>query len=131
IEFMIIGYDFDFSNEMRLEVHCQDHQKSGDLSRKFDFDFNSNSFLMGIPVLNELNNSDKSILIGHYFLKKENTIKKNTIEANVFSYSLNKSEYVELPSFRFQVLTISGFTKTYGTIPFKGRLMRFMRRGRY
>ncbi len=54
---------------------------------------------MNYIELNNLNNS----IIGHYFSKKE-----NKIEANVFSYSLNKDKYVKLPSFRFQVLVISG-----------------------
>jgi hypothetical protein len=129
IGFMIVGYDFDFSNDdddTRLEVHYQDYQNSNDQNNqefKKQFNFDQNTFL-GIPVLNELNNSDKSILIGHYFVKEENTIK-----ANMFSYSLKKNKYVELPSFRFQVLVSK--SKTYESIPFRERFMRFMGRSRY
>ncbi|CAB4495775.1 unnamed protein product [Rhizophagus irregularis] len=128
---MIIGYGFDFPNDennenddTRLEVHYEDYQNLNDqeLTR---FSFEQNTFF-GIPVLNELNDSDKSILIGHYFLKKE-----STIEANVFSYNLKENKYVKLPrSFRFQVL-VSGISKTYESIQFKERFMRFMRQRRY
>ncbi|CAB4495774.1 hypothetical protein RhiirA5_374551 [Rhizophagus irregularis] len=131
IGFMIIGYGFDFPNDennenddTRLEVHYEDYQNLNDqeLTR---FSFEQNTFF-GIPVLNELNDSDKSILIGHYFLKKE-----STIEANVFSYNLKENKYVKLPrSFRFQVL-VSGISKTYESIQFKERFMRFMRQRRY
>ncbi|RGB35219.1 hypothetical protein C1646_667913 [Rhizophagus diaphanus] len=131
IGFMIIGYDFDFPNgendendDTRLEVHYQDYQNLND-QELTQFSFDRKTFL-GIPVLNELNDSDKSILIGHYFLKKE-----STIEANVFSYSLKENKYVKLPcSFRFQVL-VSGISKIYESIQLKERFMRFMRQRRY
>ncbi|PKK62661.1 hypothetical protein RhiirC2_759286, partial [Rhizophagus irregularis] len=122
IGFMIIGYGFDFPNDendendenddTRLEVHYQDYQHlNGQELTQFIFD--QNTFL-GIPVLNELNDLDKSFLIGHYFLNKESTIK-----ANVFSYSLKENKYVKLPhSFRFQVL-VSGNSKTYESIHFR------------
>ncbi|CAB5304190.1 unnamed protein product [Rhizophagus irregularis] len=125
IGFMIIGYGFDFPNDendendenddTRLEVHYQDYQHlNGQELTQFIFD--QNTFL-GIPVLNELNDLDKSFLIGHYFLNKESTIK-----ANVFSYSLKENKYVKLPhSFRFQVL-VSGNSKTYESIHFRKKM---------
>ncbi|GBB85496.1 hypothetical protein RclHR1_01200010 [Rhizophagus clarus] len=125
IGFMIIGNDFDFSNEenddMRLEVHYKDHQNLENEIARFNLD--KNSFL-GIPVLNELNDSDKSILIGHYFVKEGNTIK-----ATMFSYNLEEQKYVNLPRFRFQVLVSK--SKTYESVHFRERFMRFMRPRRY
>ncbi|RIA88944.1 hypothetical protein C1645_739028 [Glomus cerebriforme] len=134
IGFMIIGYDVDFNNcilnddGIKLDVHDKvylnsNNQNNQNLAHEFEFDFNFddvNSFL-GIPVLSELNDS---ILIGHYFFKKE-----NKIAAMLFSYNLNKNKYVELPNLRFQVLTISGHSRTTcGKISFKKRLMGW---GRY
>jgi hypothetical protein len=126
IGFMIVGYDFDFSNDenddTRLEVHYKDYQNSNNQElTQFNFDQNTFHTFLGIPVLNELNNSDDSILIGHYFLKRN-----DTIEANVFSYSLNDNKYVNLPNFRFQVLAISGYHRTCKSILFKKRFIRFM-----
>ncbi|GBB85493.1 hypothetical protein RclHR1_01200007 [Rhizophagus clarus] len=131
IGFMIIGYDFDSLNDesaenddMRFEVvNHQDYENSGN-RESTQFTLDKNSFL-GIPVLNELNNSDKSILIGHYFIKKD-----NVIEANVFSYSLDENKYVKLPKFMFQVLVLR--SKTYESeIAFKEKLMRLTRPRRY
>ncbi|EXX64193.1 kinase-like protein [Rhizophagus irregularis] len=119
---MIIGYGFDISNDenddTRLEVHYQDYQDYQNLNDQelTQFIFDQNTFL-GIPVLDELNDLDKSFLIGHYFLNKE-----STIEANVFSYSLKENKYVKLPrSFRFQVL-VSGNSKTYESIHFRKKM---------
>jgi hypothetical protein len=121
---MIIGYGFDFSNDenddTRLEVHYQDYKNLNN-KKLTQFNFDKSTFL-GIPVLNELNDSNESILIGHYFFKKG-----STVEANVFSYSLKDHICVALPSFGFQVL--SGF-KTRSS-PFKKRHMKFMRQSRY
>ncbi|RIA83677.1 hypothetical protein C1645_880355 [Glomus cerebriforme] len=128
IGFMIIGYDVDFNNcilnddGIKLEVHDEaylnsNNQNNQNLAHEIEFDFNFddvNSFL-GIPVLSESN----SILVGHYFFKKE-----NKIAAMLFSYNLNKNKYVKLPNLRFQVLTISGYSRTTcGKISFKKRLM--------
>ncbi|RIA88946.1 hypothetical protein C1645_851820 [Glomus cerebriforme] len=127
IGFMIIGYDVDFNNntlnddEMQLNVYHQDYQNPNDqeLEHEFKFDFNFddvNSFL-GIPVLSKLNNSNNSILIGHYFFKNG-----NNIVAKVFSYNLRENKYVKLPNCGFQVLTISGLPEKT-IITFKKRLM--------
>ncbi|PKY38387.1 hypothetical protein RhiirA4_414146 [Rhizophagus irregularis] len=129
IGFMIIGYryGFDFLNDenddTQLEVHYKDYQNLNDQELITQFKFDKSPFpVLGIPVLNELNDSNESILIGHYFLKKG-----STVEANVFSYSLKDHICVALPSFGFQVL--SGF-KTRSS-PFKKRHMKFMRQSRY
>ncbi|GES90202.1 hypothetical protein GLOIN_2v1729682 [Rhizophagus clarus] len=121
IGFMIIAndIDFDFSNvnEIYLKDCYQDYQKS---NRQELYDFEStinikelDSFL-GIPVLKELNNQDESIVMGHYFSKNDDKIK-----VSVFSYSLKESKYVELPDFRFHILTVkSTDANNAGIIPF-------------
>jgi hypothetical protein len=108
IGFMIIvndtDFDFDNVNEADLKVHYQNYQESNsqsDSQELINFKLNELHSFLGIPVLSELNNKDESVVIGHYFSKKD-----NNIEANVFSYSLKKREYVELPDFSLHVLTI-------------------------
>ncbi|POG58759.1 uncharacterized protein OCT59_002530 [Rhizophagus irregularis] len=129
IGFMIIGYDVNFNSsdklndEIRVEVINNpklDMSKIEELMYRYDFKnfgFNEEKSFLGIPVLSELDKSNKSIIIGHYFLENES----NEVEANMFAYCLIKKEFVKLPkSCCFHVLVISGSpnSNTYGKFPF-------------
>src|SRR5204862_372461 len=88
IAIMIIGYDIDF-NLNNLNVNYEMHLKIKEygpntnelMIGRFDLnDLNEYSMFLGIPVLRELDKSNKSTVIGHYFLEDEG----NDMKANIF-----------------------------------------------
>ncbi|CAB4426346.1 unnamed protein product [Rhizophagus irregularis] len=113
INYMVIGYDTDFkhiySNRIKVEL------------RKFVYDTENREFdsiplqrelvsmirdgnpFFGIPILNNLNPSNESLVIGHNFRK----ISNNEFKIDLFSYCTKTHRYVNLPKFTFYTLVMT------------------------
>ncbi len=112
IGWMVIGYDINFNLfhqdfNIQLNIYKKDLSiQSLDYKEEF-FNLEDNSLIkkipcFGIPVLSKLDSSNISLVIGHHFFSKENTIGSYT-----FSYCLKNKHYVNLPNFTFCTLIIS------------------------
>ncbi|PKC61674.1 hypothetical protein RhiirA1_464680 [Rhizophagus irregularis] len=125
IMWMIIGYDisFDFNHldlDFKLEVLKNDFNASNhqDIAKPLDLEYNPSILCFGIPVLNKLDSSINSLIIGHYFFDdKEN----RKIGSYLFSYCLKNNHFVNLPNFTFHTLIISNYSNSdnYGILPFQ------------
>ena len=58
---------------------------------------------LGIPMLNNLDASNNSLIIGHNFCKNQSN---NKFRIDTFSYCVKNKLYVNLPKFTFCTLTI-------------------------
>ncbi|PKC06568.1 hypothetical protein RhiirA5_419405 [Rhizophagus irregularis] len=125
IMWMIIGYDisFDFNHldlDFKLKVLKNDFNASNhqDIAKPLDLEYNPSVLCFGIPVLNKLDSSINSLIIGHYFFDdKEN----RKIGSYLFSYCLKNNHFVNLPNFTFHTLIISNYSNSdnYGILPFQ------------
>jgi hypothetical protein len=123
IMYMIVGYDmnFDFNHSdfnVKLKVlennfSASNHQA---ITESLDLEYDSSILCFGIPILNKLDDTNNSLVIGHHFINdKEN----ERIETYLFSYCLKKNHYVNLPNFTFYTLIISNYSNSdnYGILP--------------
>ncbi|CAB4428302.1 unnamed protein product [Rhizophagus irregularis] len=73
IRWMIIGYDinFDFRSDhnVKLKILKNDFSSSNNqvIIKPFDLEYESSALYFGIPILNNLDNSNNSLIIGHHF----------------------------------------------------------------
>src|SRR5438045_3430906 len=120
---MVIGYDtyFNFiSSDTRAELIKSDYnsknQKFAIMSLQLNYDLMINRIpFFGIPILSNLDSSNKSLAIGYNF---HNTQSDNEFEMNAFSYCLKTSCFVNLPKFTFCTLIIlKNPSSSYESIP--------------
>ncbi|CAB4442648.1 unnamed protein product [Rhizophagus irregularis] len=110
IRWMIIGYDinFDFRSEhnVKLKILKNDFNSKNNqaIIKPLDLEYESSALYFGIPILNNLDNSNNSLIIGHHFF---NDSKNKRIGSCMFSYCLKKNHYVNLCDFTFHILVIS------------------------
>ncbi|CAB4442636.1 unnamed protein product [Rhizophagus irregularis] len=110
IRWMIIGYDinFDFHSDhnVKLKVLKNEFNESNQqaITKQLDLEYDSSILCFGIPILNNLDNSNNSLIIGHHFFNDSKTKK---IGSYIFSYCLKKNHYVNLCDFTFHILVIS------------------------
>jgi hypothetical protein len=135
IKIMVIGYDINFNfilpNTIGVELvktvcnplnPCEFY--SIPLQRELDSMLASCIPFFGIPILNNLDSSNKSIIIGHKF---RNTQSDNLFNVDVYSYCVKKKCYDKLPRFIFCTLYISNYsniTNSYESLPFNFKLMK-------
>ncbi|CAB5394996.1 unnamed protein product [Rhizophagus irregularis] len=122
IKWMIIGYDinFDFNHSdlnvkmkiLKEDFNSSDHQT---IIKQLDLKYDSSALYFGIPILDKLDSSNNSLIIGHHFFNDENEI----IGSYIFSYCLKKNHFVNLPNFTFYTLIISNYSNSgnYGILP--------------
>ncbi|CAG8597525.1 4263_t:CDS:2 [Funneliformis mosseae] len=128
IGWMVIGYykDLNFITDfdVQLKITKIDFNATSNSQSMFDkeyLDFEHNSLInkipcIGIPVLEKLDSSNMSLVIGHHFFDDQ---EKNRIGSYTFSYCLEKNHYVNLPKFKFYTLSIKNYhPNTYGTLYF-------------
>ncbi|RIA96136.1 hypothetical protein C1645_755811 [Glomus cerebriforme] len=125
IGLMIIGYDINFKFifsdfNVQIGILKQNFEASSNIQLQNISD-RENVSCLGIPVLNKLDSSNNSLIIGHFFFEEENAIGTRT-----FSYCLKKKYYVRLPTFTFYTLTISNFpnSNAFGTTTFGRQLLK-------
>ncbi|PKY53406.1 hypothetical protein RhiirA4_471577 [Rhizophagus irregularis] len=110
IRWMIIGYDinFDFRSDynVKLKILKNDFSSSNNqvIIKPFDLEYESSALYFGIPILNNLDDSNNSLIIGHHFF---NDNKNKRIGSYIFSYCLKKNHFVNLCDFTFHILVIS------------------------
>ncbi|GES72682.1 hypothetical protein GLOIN_2v1882323 [Rhizophagus clarus] len=134
VKIMIIGYDMDFnfilpdSIGVELIKHDYNPQNSREfhsipLQQELNTMISSGIPFFGIPVLSNLDSSNKSVIIGHNFC---NTRSDNKFNVDVFSYCLKKKCYEKLPQFVFCTLIISDHPNSnfYASLPFNFKFLR-------
>ncbi|GBB84211.1 hypothetical protein RclHR1_10830002 [Rhizophagus clarus] len=134
VKIMVIGYDIDFNfilpDTIGVELvknicnplnPCEFY--SIPLQRELDSMLTSCLPFFGIPVLNNLDSSNKSIIIGHKF---RNTQLDNVFNVDVYSYCVKKKCFDKLPRFIFCTLYISNYpasSSSYASLPFNFKLL--------
>ncbi|PKC01872.1 hypothetical protein RhiirA5_402643 [Rhizophagus irregularis] len=134
IKMMIIGYDKDFNFilpdtiSVELIKNVYDPQNllefySIPLKQKLNSMVTNGIPFFGIPVLSNLDSSNKSIIIGHNFC---NTLSSNDFNIDVYSYCLKKKRYDKLPHFVFCTIIISDYPTSnfYASLPFNFKFLR-------
>ncbi|EXX58825.1 hypothetical protein GLOIN_2v936225 [Rhizophagus irregularis DAOM 181602=DAOM 197198] len=120
---VVVGYDINFNfinsdSVIRFEVieNKIEASKSMYYKKLFYDSFIEEPICLGIPVLREPN---PSLVIGHHFFNYQGS-NGIGIGSYIFSYSLEKNHYVELPEFTFSTLIISNYPdcNEYKIIPF-------------
>ncbi|CAB4483691.1 unnamed protein product [Rhizophagus irregularis] len=110
IKIMIIGYDINFSSNIRVELIKKKYNSQNQheyYNSMILQPINHNNLIeknipfFGIPILSNFNSSNNSNIIGHNFCKSDNGLKIYT-----FSYCSKKNCYVNLPKFTFCTLII-------------------------
>ncbi|CAB4442683.1 unnamed protein product [Rhizophagus irregularis] len=137
IRWMIIGYDinFDFHSDhnVKLKVLKNEFNESNQqaITKQLDLEYDSSILCFGIPILNNLDDSNNSLIIGHHFFNDSKTKK---IGSYIFSYCLKKNHYVNLCDFTFHILVISNHYNfdNYGIPTFQhtskiGKLLNFIK----
>ncbi|POG82345.1 hypothetical protein GLOIN_2v1497713 [Rhizophagus irregularis DAOM 181602=DAOM 197198] len=112
IVYVVIGYDTDFKyiysnkNKVELRKFVYDTENcefdSIPLQRELVSMIRDGNPFIGIPILNSLNPSNESLVIGHNFRKTSN----NEFKIDLFSYCTKTHRYVNLPKFTFYTLVI-------------------------
>ncbi|RIA91153.1 hypothetical protein C1645_132041 [Glomus cerebriforme] len=128
IKIMVVGYDMDFNFILpSIEVieNYYDPQgpcnfKSMELASNYNL-LTGNIPFFGIPILENLNSSNNSLIIGHNFRKDDNSSK-----IDVFSYCLKKRCFVNLPKFTFHTLIILNniASNAYELLPFEFSMLK-------
>uniref|UniRef100_U9TAL2 DUF7431 domain-containing protein n=1 Tax=Rhizophagus irregularis (strain DAOM 181602 / DAOM 197198 / MUCL 43194) TaxID=747089 RepID=U9TAL2_RHIID len=110
---MIIGYDinFDFNHSdlnVKLKILKNDFNSSNNqaIIKPLDLEYESSALYFGIPILNNLDDSNNSLIIGHYFFN-DNINKR--IGSYIFSYCSKINHYVNLCDFTFHIFVISNY----------------------
>ncbi|CAB4477730.1 unnamed protein product [Rhizophagus irregularis] len=113
IRWLIIGYDinFDFNHSdlnVKLKILKNDFNSSNNqaIIKPLDLEYESSALYFGIPILNNLDDSNNSLIIGHYFFN-DNINKR--IGSYIFSYCSKKNHYVNLCDFTFHIFVISNY----------------------
>jgi hypothetical protein len=113
IGLMVIGYDTNFNfmisddnSNVQIDILKKNFDASSPLQTTFSKDSLENKIpCLGIPVLDKLDSSNDSLIIGHYFFGDAQAA--NVTGYCTFSYCLKDERYVNLPNFNFYTLTIS------------------------
>ncbi|CAB5204772.1 unnamed protein product [Rhizophagus irregularis] len=113
IGLMVIGYDTNYNfmisdndSNVQIDVLKKNFDASSSLQTMFNGDSLENNIpCLGIPVLDKLDSSNNSLIIGHYFFGDAQAA--NVTGYCTFSYCLRKERYVNLPNFNFYTLTTS------------------------
>jgi hypothetical protein len=112
IKYMAIGYDTEFkyiySDDKRVELrkfvydteNCE--FDSIPIQRELVSMISNGNPFFGFPILNNLNSSNDSLVIGHNFRKTLN----NEFKVDLFSYCTKTHRYVKLPKFTFCTFVI-------------------------
>ncbi|RIA88007.1 hypothetical protein C1645_776032, partial [Glomus cerebriforme] len=121
---MVVGYDIGFNFILpNIEVieniydpQNQHNFNSMEFIPKYDL-MTKNIPFFGIPILENLNSPNKTLVIGHNF----RNISDNELKIDIFSYCLRKRCFVELPKFTFRTLVILNnlTSNAYESLPFE------------
>ncbi|CAI2172233.1 19207_t:CDS:2, partial [Funneliformis geosporum] len=125
IGWMVIGYykdlnfilnDFDVQLKT-IETDCNFNAKSIYFKEYLHDSLNKKIPCIGIPVIDRLDSSNKSLAIGHHFFDDQ---EEDRIGTFTFSYCLEKKQFVYLPKFNFYTLAIlNHHPNTYGILHFE------------
>uniref|UniRef100_U9T872 MACPF domain-containing protein n=1 Tax=Rhizophagus irregularis (strain DAOM 181602 / DAOM 197198 / MUCL 43194) TaxID=747089 RepID=U9T872_RHIID len=126
IMWMIVGYDinFDYNHSdfnIKLEVLKNNFNGSNcqAIAESLDLEYNPSILCFGTSILSELDSSNNSQAIGHYFFNDRGNKK---IGSYLFSYCLENNHFVNLPNnFEFHTLIILNYldSDNYGILPFQ------------
>ncbi|RIA91152.1 hypothetical protein C1645_822458 [Glomus cerebriforme] len=124
IRIMIIGFDTNFKLSdicVKSMKYIYDSKIPCDfysIPLQVDLGLTNNIPFFGIPVLENLNSLNKSLIIGHNF---RNISSDNELKIDVFSYNLKERRFVELPKFTFCTLIILNnlTSNDHELLPFK------------
>ncbi|PKC03600.1 hypothetical protein RhiirA5_423525 [Rhizophagus irregularis] len=132
IEYVVIGYDTDFKHiysngskvELRKFVYDKENREfdSIPLQRELVSMIRDGNSFGGIPILNNLNPSNESLVIGHNFRKTSN----DEFKIDLFSYCTKTHRYVNLPKFTFYTLVILNNDVNQIPFEFKKQLYPFI-----
>ncbi|GBB89464.1 hypothetical protein RclHR1_16150005 [Rhizophagus clarus] len=129
ISLMIVAYDtqfnFTLSDIASVELIKVDYESK--IQREFDsikLQRELGSMILsgipffGIPVLNNFDSSNNSIIIGHNFSDNQSV--------NISSYSVKNNCYSKLPNFTFYIIIISNYpnSNTYTSHPFNYKILK-------
>ncbi|GES72719.1 hypothetical protein GLOIN_2v759589 [Rhizophagus clarus] len=129
IKIMVIGYDTDFNfilsdTNVKLNKEIYDSESPCLFnSMKFKLEhelITKNTPFLGIPILNNLDSSNNSLIIGHNFCNTQHLDDKFRIDT--FTYCVKNKLYVNLPKFTFCTLIIycnTALTSSYESFPFE------------
>jgi hypothetical protein len=121
VKIMVVGYDADFNFILpNIEVikkhHNSQDQCNFTSTSLFKHDLMTRNIpFFGIPILENLNPKNKSLVIGHNFRNVD-----NELNIDMFSYCSKNGRYVDLPEFTFCTLIINDpIIDAYGSLPFE------------
>ncbi|EXX70781.1 uncharacterized protein OCT59_019176 [Rhizophagus irregularis] len=116
IKIMIIGFDIYFNHilsDTSVFLYKDEYKTKSSclfdsMNYKLEYELiTGNIPFLGIPILNRLDSSNNSIIIGHNFC---NIQSNNKFRIDTFSYCVKNKRYVNLPDFSFCILIISNNT---------------------
>jgi hypothetical protein len=128
IKIMVVGFDIHFNHilsdtsvylykdEYKSESSCLFNSMNYKLEHEL---ITGNIPFLGIPVLNRLDSSNNSLIIGHNFC---NIQSDNKFRIDTFSYCVKNKCYDNLPDFSFCILIIVNNNNTlnsYKSFPFE------------
>ncbi|CAB4426254.1 unnamed protein product [Rhizophagus irregularis] len=128
IKIMVIGFDIYFNHILSdtSVLLYKDEYKSkssclfDSMNYKLEYELiTGNTPFLGIPILNRLDSSNNSLIIGHNFCNIQSNDK---FRIDTFSYCVKNKRYDNLPDFSFCILIISN--NTTQSFPFKFGLWR-------
>ncbi|POG77635.1 hypothetical protein GLOIN_2v1815663 [Rhizophagus irregularis DAOM 181602=DAOM 197198] len=133
IVLMVVGYDIEFdyiSADNCIEVvKGQYSQNTQNIQNKMlhSLTLETTNHLMGtnypffgISILNNLNDPNDSLIIGHNFYEIQSN---HELKIDLFSYCSKKNRYLKLPNFTFCALIILE-PNTYTSLPFEFRMFK-------
>ncbi|GBB96282.1 hypothetical protein RclHR1_27170002 [Rhizophagus clarus] len=126
IKIMVIGFDIYFNHILSdTSVYLyKDEYKSkssclfNSMSHKLEHELiTGNIPFLGIPILNNLDSENNSLIIGHNFCNIQSS---NKFRIDAFSYCVKNKRYDNLPDFSFRILIFNNtILNSYESFPFK------------
>ncbi|CAB4376516.1 unnamed protein product [Rhizophagus irregularis] len=126
IKMMIIGFDIHFNlilSDSSVSLYKDVYKSESSClfnsinHNELDYDklIAGNEPFLGIPMINRLDSSNNSLVIGHNFC---NIQSNNKFRIDTFSYCVKNKRYDNLPDFSFYILIISNNTTQSFTFRF-------------
>ncbi|CAB4485959.1 hypothetical protein RhiirA5_402674 [Rhizophagus irregularis] len=126
VKIMVVGYDtnlnFILPNIEVIKKHCypQDQCKFSSMELSKNELITKNIPFFGIPVFEDWNYLNKSLIIGYNFRNVNNELK-----IDMFSYCTKENCYVNLPKFNFCTFIINHpISNAYRLLPFKFSILK-------
>ncbi|RGB25100.1 hypothetical protein C1646_821229 [Rhizophagus diaphanus] len=123
IKIMVIGFDIYFNHilsDTSVFLYKDEYKSKSSclfdsMNYKLEYELiTGNTPFLGIPILNRLDSSNNSLIIGHNFC---NIQSNNKFRIDAFSYCVKNKRYDNLPDFSFCILII--FNDTTKSFPFE------------